>query len=617
MDFFVEDSPHSKERVARIWSEQLASRISTVLSREDQSESVLRFPSRAAYLSQFVWDLVAGRAWGKWYYEEFESLNNLSMSRAIREAMLREPGHTIATILCLGSQQRLEGVLCELKENDAQNIYEACFDDPGSTESGQQRQWSGRILELWNEAPLRPFSAEENLFRDGLRLLARVATRYSEAANNSDVRVALDGLLEVRRVLDTVRSPSALDRLLRSLAESDLQTAVELTFKDGAANAREGLAFFARMIEGDLHWATQAAGTLMSGTHVEMGSAARRIYNGESFLTLFGGIFLLGPSLLELDIEEISSAAAQNGDPSGLVVQIVRHLICIKCLGRSRAEDSMGDASMRLFSGFEKPSAITVLHDLRVKEAAIARIRQTFVDNLAKKNRSQGCWLLAETVSLPDSETQALLVRDVQQDEWLFVTTVSGAPSKLEEGLGKALRLVCQATGTNSQVLLLSGSFSGSANSNSLQNNADRVISFDRQDQCGCTALAEELKMSRERFCRLTRPVDQDLAYFSLSGLWPKVALNPALDLILSVVARAALKHFAGRLMGFEASSPEYLYKNFLAGTGTVRVVLEGLQIELPRSPLSLVLRLAGMQRQSYALPWQEGREICLLPPQE
>jgi hypothetical protein len=29
------------------------------------------------------------------------------------------------------------------------------------------------------------------------------------------------------------------------------------------------------------------------------------------------------------------------------------------------------------------------------------------------------------------------------------------------------------------------------------------------------------------------------------------------------------------------------------------------------------VLQLSGMTRQSYVVPWLEGKEVCLLPPKE
>jgi hypothetical protein len=93
--------------------------------------------------------------------------------------------------------------------------------------------------------------------------------------------------------------------------------------------------------------------------------------------------------------------------------------------------------------------------------------------------------------------------------------------------------------------------------------------------------------------------------------------MSAALDLTWSLVARAVLRHFAGRLIGFESSGPEHLYQNFLSGVSTVRTTGERIEVQLPQSPLAVILRLSGVWKQTYALPWLDGKEICLLPPVE
>ena len=75
------------------------------------------------------------------------------------------------------------------------------------------------------------------------------------------------------------------------------------------------------------------------------------------------------------------------------------------------------------------------------------------------------------------------------------------------------------------------------------------------------------------------------------------------------------LRHFAGRLMGFAWSRSEFLYRNFLAGEGTLRRSAEGLEVTLPRMPLHLVARMAGADGMRYTVPWLgEGRITLSLP---
>ncbi len=83
--------------------------------------------------------------------------------------------------------------------------------------------------------------------------------------------------------------------------------------------------------------------------------------------------------------------------------------------------------------------------------------------------------------------------------------------------------------------------------------------------------IAEETGIQPNRLLRASEPVEGELEQFSLRGLLPDLEVPSACDLEWSLVARAVLKNFARRLIGFEASSPDYLFRNFLAGMSSVR----------------------------------------------
>ena len=72
------------------------------------------------------------------------------------------------------------------------------------------------------------------------------------------------------------------------------------------------------------------------------------------------------------------------------------------------------------------------------------------------------------------------------------------------------------------------------------------------------------------------------------------------------------MRAFARRLMGFDQSSLEYLYHNFLAGTSTVHVQQDLVEVQLPCSPLHVIVRMAGVDGQSYALPWLNDMQVTL-----
>src|SRR5262249_42874803 len=105
------------------------------------------------------------------------------------------------------------------------------------------------------------------------------------------------------------------------------------------------------------------------------------------------------------------------------------------------------------------------------------------------------------------------------------------------------------------------------------------------------------------------KPAQPHLAYFSLGACWPAIPFS--LDLIGTIAARAVLRHFARRLIGFNASGPDHLYTNFLAGRTIIEDTVYRLEVEIMPPPLSVVLRMAGIHDEVYPASWI-GREVWL-----
>ncbi len=86
-----------------------------------------------------------------------------------------------------------------------------------------------------------------------------------------------------------------------------------------------------------------------------------------------------------------------------------------------------------------------------------------------------------------------------------------------------------------------------------------------------------------------------------------------AVPAALLLAARAALRELAARLVGLEWSGAAYLQHNFVAGAGTVRVDGRAFEVELPASPLQIVLQLAGVHGRVIDVPWL-GEVTLTLP---
>ncbi len=609
----------SDDRVAQCWGENLASRIHEVLECREESESVLHFPDRVDYLARFIVNLAGASAWGKWYYEEFETLHSLPLNRAIVAAIIREKEIAAAVVLKIASLRRLETVLRVIGERDASELFEAYFDSAGAQQTlDDERLWTSRLLELWSEALLRPPDPDDCRFRDALRLLVRLGAQFLEAQRCEAVRAALSGLLELRRVLLAIHSPFASDHILLSAANGQLSASIALALSEGAAEPQAGLEFLARMSDGDAHWAQQAGAVLLGDKLRQSTLVSQGTLDGESIASQFAGAFLLGPAFVELALGDLAANAAGNSRDAKALAATIRHLIIVKCLGRPRAREAASDAALRLFSGFSESSVFDALGALAANPVDVGSLQKNFLQVLVDADRYDGRCLLVESLPIPGGEHRAVLLRDVFGDQWIFTGTLAGHEPDTTDTLETLLRSCCKVVGNKPKVLLLGSGLASLAHAQKiLQPFADELISFVTDAAHMYDGLAGSFGVSPERFARLVRSPANDLEYFSLLDRWPGVALDPPLDLALTLISRCGLQIFASRLMGFESSSPEHLYQNILVGTGTIRSSPEKMEVRLPRSPLFIVLRLCGMHEQSFRLPWLEESELCLLPSEE
>jgi len=629
MNFVVDVSSPGADEIAQTWGDRVAARIAEIVDRGTESDGVLRFANRAAYLAQFALDLSVGSAWGKWYYGEFRSLAALTRGRAIAEALAQEPEQGAQSILHLARSGRLDEILLVLTENDAQMICKQCFgfSDDSSSSAGFHSStvlssWSGRLLEVWNDEPMRLAGSAQATFHDALRWIARGALRFPGAEADQAACKAVQGLLELRRMLAAIPSQLAADRMVRDLAQKEIsiEEAIDQALKQGAAFPESALRFIIQIAGGDSDWASQMTAVLlrdrMPSSFADSSNEAHSASVVESMVTLFGGIFLVGPALVNLN--EIVEAAAGYGEHAGDIASYLRFIALTKCLGSQRLLESMGDPALRLLSGCHK----SLLRDgiEACSSLDLARAQTFLARCLPRLTGCDGECLLAEVIRLPSLQREAILVRDLARDEWIYGTLLSPEIDDPEEILVSALDRLRESTG-NVPHLLLHSSLSRLAKSPALQSRVHRLLVLDREEDSG--ELAEVLLLTRcitastprEKIACLCGASDADLAYLSFGSLWPD--FDVGLDLFGTLLARSALKGFARRLMGFQSSSPEHLSRNFLEGFGAVRSLQDRIEVELPRSSLLLVLQLSGLARQTYAVPWLEGREVCLMPPRE
>ncbi len=579
LDFTVQAGRHAADRLPSVWGRQLAVQVTRAIARGPVGDSVLYFPSRAAYLAHFLRDLAGGRAWDKWYYSEFDSLHSLSHSRAIAETLSRDPATAGAVLLHLASVRGLREILEVLTPADAAAIYHAALAPPADPAAGGASKWAGTLLELWNDKPL--LADGDNPFRDGLWLAALAGSRSPEALRDSDFSAALDGFLHLRRVLAQVRSASVLDALIRGLAARGTDAVDELSAlaaKAGADDPAAALRFFAAFMQGDADLGAQAAGVLLSDEYLRR-SAANPVC-GQTVLSRFAGIFRLGASFLAAGCE------------SAIAEPVLRRLIAIQCLGAARAAETESDPATRLFSGSDAPlpAALAGLRDtVDPGEIQLALLR-----HLVESGRADGRCLVAD----PIASHGAILFRDLLRNDWLWAAPLTEDPAAV---IRQSLARISSLLGAGPQILILAGGLSDLVVEGTQVTTSETLASAPAD-------LAAAFSAKPERLARLLKSAWPDFNYFSLAAWHPGA---PSFDLACTLAARAVMRHFSRRLIGFDTAGPEHLYTNFLAGRGTLLDTGDRIEVALPAPPLSVILRMAGIDNEVYPAPWI-GREVWL-----
>jgi hypothetical protein len=615
------------------WGAEIASSLTRTIARGADGLSVLHFSDRAAYLAHFLGDLASGRSWDRWYYGEFETLRALPTSAAIRETLLREPQLAEAVLLGLGSAtDRLVNVLTE---SDALRFYDLCG-GPAGIDSDVPRSIVEAALAAWPALVPPSTFLDISAARTALRLYL-VLRRDCPNAGARSVRSAVDSLLGFARL---VRRLDHASELIEHLRDGDLRSAVEVARRSGGTLPVESLLFARRIAMGDTDLFTNILRTLAPASISTPQRFSESAGTLEAFSTAFGGAFLLLPKLLELGVHDVIENApyVDSGDKTAAAL---RALVLLKGLGRERANAAVCDPAVSLAAGTESVSITETLERLADKaatDAANEACLGRFLDGFVASGRLDLRYLHAELIADSLVGLPVLLIRDLVTDTWLYAATVSDGDAPLSAAVDHGLGFVHGRTGTTAECVLVDRSLAGSVVENVGTISRERFVWVQPSPALelmpislrvpGATEVTTVLVSPAARVSaqvratlgahlRRVRSGGAELDYLSFAGLPGRLETNARFDLLWSLIARAVLRSFASRLVGFARSGPEHLYANFLEGRSFVQSRSgadgEELLVDLPRVPLHLILRMAGVDGQTYRIPWLGDLQVMLL----
>ena len=354
VDLAVDIGRIAAKQAGSVWGERLAMEIQHVLKGGARVDSVIRFDDSTAYVAQWARDMAAGYAWEKWYYADFQSLRSLPQSAAIVEGIIREPDQAKHIVHLLHQHRALNAVLESLTSADAKRLYEAAiWGSSLPSRTGDPGRWTARLLALWNGIAL---SGDGNLWRDALRLYATAFAEWPDhcESDTSGLRVAIDGVLQLRRVLARIHSPALEAFFLQAAVAQQREAAEEILAACDLSAESLVIDFVRRASSGDSMWAGFAASVISP--------APSNRNPDEAFVSEFGGIFLLGSAWRNLRIAEAVHIAAKGCEEPERAEALLRLLLAARCMGRARASMAVGDAAITLFAdaGSNMPSAEAV-----------------------------------------------------------------------------------------------------------------------------------------------------------------------------------------------------------------------------------------------------------------
>ena len=559
LDLWVDLQTMSEAEIARRWGALLALAMTRAIQRSD-SPTVRRFASPARFVSSFLADLLDGRAWGCWYYQEFRPLERLTAEAIALQLLTLRPQWAISVLADLAATGHVERLITRWDARDHDQLW-AALELPA--QSALAAPIDPVLRDIWQRVALQEGESRVDRSRDRLRLwLAAIVAAPGEPTSGvlsamADAACALVDLAAlVRRfpgigptlAMQSGLYPPLLERIAASPLADTLLWLLPLSQRDPQ---REHLAALMALVAA--RYTPQASS---SNPPSSAGSSTEAIAIGqapevtESAVTPgllpaalsspVGSIFLLVPSL-------VASGYWQRWEEADGEVMARRYLflVALKALGQSRAPLLLGDRILAAFAGLSQPP----IADARLTPA---------IDPLAA-----GMALPAWIAALPVVVDRWYPARDRQ----LQIGNV-GDLHVLQDGASQYWLAAFPA-----------------APDHPCWQSFPRDRAHPIPSDTGRSILVAEANHLQSG-SRLGYP-------------W----LTPTLDAALSAVTSLVMRHTAARFPGFHRASLPYLAQQFLAQPATLQSEAEALQVDLSGGPLAMVVRMADLP-DTIAVPW-------------
>ncbi len=495
--------------------------------------------------------------------------------------------------------------------------------------ANEQRQIVELLLTAWSKAGLQLPGVTVATPQNALRLYTTL-WRQVAGYGTSSIREAIEHLLRFAEVMRSIAQPGLL---VSALLHDDLTAVVELLQAARLFTYLENLSYLQQVAAGDTAFVRHVVSTVATSMPLTHQRAMETDRTEQRMTTLLGGLFLLLPSFIDLKLHTLFKEVSTINLLEEQRMAWIRYLIFLKCFGLFYQQwpEIARDPILALVADCDETPLHEMLHQLNalITPQMLWGWQRLLMGQLARNRSVEGRYLYAELLEMEDR--RIVLIRDMRYDTWLFITSVSHAVDVLQAVLVHGLRIVQDATGLQAEYLVL-GTGLGQlppmealdkqvhclwtaqgvlAERTRVQANSEGEESLELWDG-NADSIARDVQIELLYALRRLKNAEKDLRYLQLYKHNQPMFEQFDFELTLSLIARTVIRSFARRLPGFDQSSPEYLYQNFLTGTSTVVAQVGLLEVQLARCPLHLVLRIAGMHAQHYTLPWRDDMQVIV-----
>lgn len=357
VDFRVNLSKMDDRAIASLWADLIDSKIKDKIigigieKTENLEDSGLAlFPNKASFYTYFIRDIIDGVAWEKWYYKEFQSLQSLDKQEIFKLIFKQAQEFSHNVLVLLSEIKSLEKFLQSLAEENAKEIYLKHLRESAET-----------IIKL----------------------------------DSRDYEAAFDKVNEFISSLDKIKSREILE------ISPSHKTCIKIYTLFKRKYPGFGLDTYTRRIIEDIifrkkiisqiineEYPFSSASTKKESTEElfeEIVSEEKSFEVLKEFVTLYGGIFLLIPSILKINLDEliVKSSLPKDGDISALNYYLF--LLSLKIVGKkSNILDTL-DPAIPFFSGLERHASFNTLKN--IANGITRKTNEDFTDNLLERLR--------------------------------------------------------------------------------------------------------------------------------------------------------------------------------------------------------------------------------------